>query len=118
MEIPLENAGNTEKQAKYQAEFAKLTALFDDVEPAQKDLVSGLIHDAAFLYAENWALRQTLEATGMIKVHPQHPEMQKPVEAARQYRQNVGAYAVIIKTLNGVLSKNEIEDDDDMGDYE
>lgn len=118
MERPFENAGMSEKQVKYRAEFNKLTEAFKDIEPQKRDLVSGLIQDAAFLYAENWALRQTLEVTGMIKCHPQHPEMQKPIESARQYRQNVGAYAVIIKTLNGVLSKNAIEESDDMEDYE
>jgi len=106
------------KNEIYTAERAKLLAIFAEVEPAKKQLVEGLIEDAAFLFAENWALRQTLSITGMVKVHPQYPEMQKPVEAARQYRQNSNSYAVIIKTLNGVLSKNPAGDEgDDLDEF-
>lgn len=106
------------KQQIYAAERAKLTAIFQEVEPAKRQLVEGLIEDAAFLFAENWELRQILQQTGMVKRHPQYPEMQKPVEAARQYRQNSNSYSVIIKTLNGVLSKNLIGDeDDDLDEY-
>ena len=101
------------KQPIYEAERAKLLAIFAEVETAKKQLVEGLIEDAAFLYAENWALRQGLQQTGMVKVHPQYPEIQKPVEAARQYRQNANSYAVVIKALNGVLSKNLLGDEED-----
>jgi hypothetical protein len=39
--------------------------------------------------------------------------------AAIQYLKNVNSYAVIIKTLNSILSKNEIDtEDDDMKDFE
>ena len=101
------------KQQIYAAERAKIRAIFAEVEPAKKQLVEGLIEDAAFLYAENWALRQGLQQTGMVKAHPQYPEMQKPVEAARQYRMGVNTYSVIIKALNGVLSKNLLGDEED-----
>ena len=101
------------KQQICAAELAKLTALFQEVEPAKRQLVEGLIEDAAFLFTENWELRQGLQQTGMVKVHPQHPEMQKPIEAARQYLRNANSYAVVIKTLNGVLSKNLLGDEED-----
>jgi hypothetical protein len=75
--------------------------------------VEGLIQDAAFLKAENFGLRQSLEKTGMIKIHPQYPDIQKPIESARQYLKNVNSYAVVIKTLNGVLNKSMIDSDED-----
>ena len=102
----------------YSTERTKLLAIFADVEPAKRQLVGGLIEDAAFLYAENWELRQGLAVTGMVKRHPQYPEMQRPIEAARQYRMNANSYAVVIKALNGVLSKNLIEqDEDELDEY-
>ena len=107
-----------DKQAAYSAELEKLRGIFADVEEPKRELVDGLMKDAAYFYAENKALRASLEQTGMIRVNPRNPAQQKPVEAARQYRQNSAAYAVIIKTLNGVLSKNEIEPDDDMEEFE
>jgi regulator of replication initiation timing len=106
------------KQDVYQKELAKLTEIFKDVEPSKRQLVEGLIEDTAFLYAESHDLRQSLGLTGMVKVHPQHPDIQKAVESARQYLKNVNSYAVIIKTLNGVLSKNMLEEDDELDEFE
>lgn len=106
------------KSDEYQKELVKLTEIFADVDISKRKLIEGLIEDAAFLKAENASLKESLGATGMVKIHPQHPELQKPVEAARQYLKNVNSYAVIIKTLNGVLSKNMIEDEDELGEFE
>ncbi len=106
------------KQEEYQKELIKLTEIFAEVEPAKTKLVQGLIEDAAFLKAENQELRDTIAITGMVKIHPDHPELQKPVEAARQYLKNVNSYAVVIKTLNGVLNKSAIEEDDELSEFE
>ncbi|MBO7747365.1 hypothetical protein I8J29_24575 [Paenibacillus sp. MWE-103] len=107
-----------EKNEVYSQERDKLLEIFADVDPSKSKLVSGLIDDAAFLSAENHVLRKALEITGMVKIHPKNPDLQKPVEAARQYLKNINSYAVIIKTLNGVLSKNETQDDDELEDFE
>jgi regulator of replication initiation timing len=106
------------KQAEYQKELAKLQEIFKEVEPSKTKLVEGLIEDAAFLKAENYALRQFISETGMIKVHPKHPDLQKPIEAAKQYLKNVNSYAVVIKTLNGVLNKGIIENEDELSEFE
>jgi hypothetical protein len=101
----------------FAAEYGKLTKLFESVEESKRKLVEGLINDAAFLCAENFELRKLLEKTGMVICRPQHPEQQRPIEAARQYRQNISSYAVIIKTLNGILSHDQQELDDDFDDF-
>ncbi|HBV97768.1 MAG: hypothetical protein JL50_02995 [Peptococcaceae bacterium BICA1-7] len=106
------------KAEVYQKELEKLTEIFEDVEPAKRKLVQGLIEDAAFLKAENFVLRQSIAVTGMVKVHPQHPEIQKPIEAAKHYLKNVNSYAVVIKTLNGVLNKSGIEEEDELSEFE
>lgn len=107
-----------EKQAVYESELKKLKNIFADVEPAKAQLVEGLIEDAAFLMAENHELRQIIERTGSVKIHPQYPDIQKPTEAAKQYLKNVNSYAVVIKTLNGILTKGIIEPEDDMSEFE
>ncbi len=114
----VENAQSIDKMAIYQGEYDKLTAIFTDVEESKRKLVDGLIKEAAFLYAENCILRKLLEATGTIKCHPEHPELQKQVPAAAQYLKNLNSYAVVIKTLNGILSKNLIDDIEDMSEFE
>jgi hypothetical protein len=40
-------------------------------------VADGLIQKAAFLHSMCRELEQTIEASGAIKVHPQHPELQK-----------------------------------------
>jgi regulator of replication initiation timing len=106
------------KSDLYNQELAKLTEIFKDVEVPKRQLVEGLIEDAAFLKAENDVLKQTIAKTGMVKIHPEYPELQKPTEAGKQYLRNINSYSVVIKTLNGVLSKNVLEDDDDLSDFE
>jgi regulator of replication initiation timing len=113
-----ENKPNFDKQAIYQSEYEKLTGVFADVEESKRKLVTGLIEEAAFLYSENCELRRLLKTTGTIKCHPDHPELQKTVPAAGQYLKNLNSYAVVIKTLNSVLSKNVIEDMEDMSEFE
>ena len=93
-------------------ERERLAELFDEVDPKKRELIQGLLDDAAFLAIENTKLKATMVETGMVKIHPVYHEIQKPVEAARQYRQNVNTYAVIIKTLNGVISKDAGGEDD------
>jgi len=106
------------KKEIFERELAKLIEIFQDVEPSRKKLVEGLVEDAAFLKAENFVLKQSINKTGMVKVHPTSPEIQKPIEAARQYLKNINSYAVVIKTLNGVLNKGLLEEDDELDEFE
>jgi regulator of replication initiation timing len=106
------------KMEIYKQELAKLTEIFQDIDVSKRKLVEGLIEDAAFLKAENSVLKEILIKTGMVKVHPDHPELQKSIEAAKQYLKNINSYSVVIKTLNGVLNKNLIEEEDDLSDFE
>lgn len=106
------------KKEIYQKELAKLTDIFQDVEEGKRKLVEGLIEDAAFLKAENVILKESIAKTGMVKIHPDQPDLQKPIETAKQYLKNINSYSVVIKTLNGVLNKTLMEDDDELSDFE
>lgn len=106
------------KEEAYNQEFNKLNEIFLDVDESNKKLVDGLIQDAAFLYAENYELKKILTITGMIKFHATDKSLQKPLPIAKEYRQNLNSYSVVIKTLSSVLQKKIEDDDDDMGDYE
>lgn len=106
------------KKAIYETEHKKLTEIFADVEESKRRLVEGLIEEACFLKSENHALKRNLEEIGMVNIHPTNKQLQKPVEAARQYLRNVNSYSVIIKTLNAVLSNNIIDEDDGLDEFE
>lgn len=113
------NESEFDKSAVFQAEYDKLQQIFKDVDEKKRQLVDGIINDAAFLYAENKALKRIISDSGTVCINPNNPVQQRPVPAATQYLKNANSYAVIIKTLNGVLSKNEIDpDDDSMGEFE
>lgn len=104
----------SDKNAIFQEETSRLREIFRKVEPEKYDLVDGLIQDAAFLKAENFELRRRMHETGMVEYHPTNRRLQRTSEAAKQYLKNVNSYAVIIKTLNGVLMKSAIEEDDEF----
>ncbi len=106
------------KSEVYIAELAKIQEIFKDVEETKRRLVEGLIEDAAFLRAENAVIKESLAKSGMVKAHPKHPEIQKSTEEAKQYLKNVNSYAVVIKTLNSVLSRNVIDDDGELDEFE
>ncbi len=103
--------------SEFQKEREKLAELFKDVDPAKAKLAEGLIEEAAFLRVQNQALREILVETGMVKIHPQHKAIQKPVETARQYLKNVNSYSVIVKTLNGILKKDALEEEDEFDTF-
>ncbi|WP_338841835.1 hypothetical protein [Paenibacillus glucanolyticus] len=105
------------KNEIYKREEAKLREIFKKVDPEKAELVDGLIQDAAFLKAENSELRSRMAETGMVEFHPTNPRLQRTVEAAKQYLKNVNSYSVIVKTLNGVLMKDVIEDDDEFDKF-
>ncbi|WP_416149494.1 hypothetical protein ACM26V_00395 [Salipaludibacillus sp. HK11] len=106
------------KRAVYEEELEKLTKIFEEVEDSKRKMVEGLIEDAAFLKSENKILKDSMADTGMVEINPKNPSRQRTVESAKQYLRNINSYSVVIKTLNGVLNKNTIEDEDDLSDYE
>ncbi|MFW6029149.1 MAG: hypothetical protein ACOCRO_02725 [Halanaerobiales bacterium] len=101
----------------YDQELEKLQKIFENVEETKADLVQGLISDAAFLKVENDFLKQSMRRTGMVKIHPDYPEMQKPTEAAKQYLKNANTYSTVIKTLNSILNKSVLEEDDAFDEF-
>lgn len=108
----------SKKNEIFKKEKEKLEKLFDDVNENKKQLVQGLIEDAAFLYAENQDLKEVLLEIGTIRFNPEDKRFQKTVPAAAQYLKNVNSYANVIKSLNSIFGKNVIDDDDDLDEYE
>ena len=101
------------KKEVVQKERVKLLDIFNDIDEKQKLLTESLIDDAAFLVGENFVLKQSLEKTGMVKMHPDHPDIQKTVPASAQYLKNLNAYTIVVKTLSTILNRQATNDDDD-----
>ena len=107
----------SEKSDKINRERERLLESFIDLDKDQKILIIGLIDEAAYLKIANEELRELLIITGTVKSHPDRPEIQKPIEAAKQYRQNVNSYAVVIKALSAVSGKNIAEGEDPLDEW-
>ncbi len=107
---------NRLEQIKQEKE--RLTELFSEVNEKKRNLAAGLIEQAAFLYVDNKALEKAMAGTGTVKIHPEDPTLQKVTEAGKQYLKNANTYAVTIKTLNGILSKDALEEDDGFDEFE
>ena len=65
-----------------------------------------------------WDLEQTINESGTIKVHPQHPELQKQVPAVKEYARLSESYANIVNKLNALRLKSTVEEDDGLDEYE
>lgn len=97
----------------YEDEKNKLTKLFENVEEDKRQLVQGLIEEAAFLYADNHNLKEKInQCGGSVRFNPNNPALQKRTEAAKQFLANVNTYATVISKLNGILQNNIVEDED------
>ena len=97
-----------------QKERERLAEIFTEAPAEIRKLAQGLIDDAAFLAVENRRLRDVIEQTGMVRIHPQHPEIQKTTEAAGQYLKNVNSHAVVIKALAGMARQVNGEGEDEL----
>jgi hypothetical protein len=107
-----------EKQNEYQKELTRWNELFAQTDDDTKKAANGLIQKAAFLHSMCWELEQAIEASGTIKIHPQHPELQKQVPAVKEYARLSESYANLVNKLNAIRLKNTIEEEDELDEYE
>lgn len=107
-----------DKQAEYQAELTKWTGLFAGTDPATQQAASGLIQKVAYLHSLCRELEGVIALSGAIKVHPEHPDIQKQVPAVKEYARLAESYANIVNRLNGLLGRNRPEEDDELEEFE
>lgn len=100
------------KNEVYKKELDKLNEIFKNVEESKRILVEGLIEETAYIKSELSEMREILSKTGMLKVHPSKPELQKQLPIANEYRRTANIYSLNLKALNSILSKNSVEEDD------
>lgn|SRR5690554_5287667 len=109
---------NMSKTEEYQKELDMWNGLFTETDPATQKAAEGLIQKAAYLHSLCWELEQIINISGAIKVHPQHPDIQKQVPAVKEYARLAESYANIVNKLNGLRTKNVIDDDDELSEFE
>ena len=102
----------------YETEHSRWVALFNKADESMQKAATGLIERAAYLHSLCSDLEAAIGKSGAIKVHPEHPEIQKQVPAVKEYARLSEAYANIVNKLNGLLAKNQVDDDDGLGEFE
>jgi hypothetical protein len=99
-------------------EYARIKALFDGVDEKQLALIDGSIIEAARLRCELDRLHEIVKVTGLVKVHPDNPGMQKELPVSKMITKVRANYLSYIAKLSGVLGKDVGEEDDDLGEFE
>ena len=101
--------------AKTQKEYERLSALFKDVDPAKTQLVDELLRKAAFLKVELDELQAQVKRRGAIEYSSKGNSRQ--TLCYKTFLTSLGVYQTIIKTLNSIMGKNAIDEDDEFDEF-
>lgn len=93
-------------------EYERLRSLFSSVDETKTKLVDNLIQQAAFMKVELGILQEQIRKHGAVQVS--NKGAQRQTEAAKYYTKLVNSYGTVIKTLNSIMGKNIIDEDDEF----
>lgn len=99
-------------------EYERIRELFSGVDEKQLELADGAIWECARLRIELNDLHKIIEESGLIKVHPKNPTMQKELPVSKLVVKARANYLNYIAKLSNILGKEIEEDDDELSDYE
>lgn len=99
-------------------EYERIKELFSGVDEKQLELADGAIWECARLRIELNDLHEIIEESGLIKVHPKNPTMQKELPVSKLVVKARANYLNYIAKLSNILGKEIEEDDDELSDYE
>ena len=98
-----------------QVEYERLRSLFSSVDETKTKLVDNLIEQAAFMKIELGILQDQIRKHGAIQIS--NKGAQRQTEAAKYYTKLVNSYGTVIKTLNSIMGKNIIDEDDEFDKF-
>ena len=96
-------------------EYERLRSLFSSVDPTKAELVDNLINEAAFMRVQLENLQQQIRKYGAVQISSKGTQRQ--TEAAKFYTKLVNSYGTVIKTLNSIMGKNMIDDNDEFDEF-
>ena len=96
-------------------EYERLKSLFKDVDEKKSELVDELLKKAAFLKDQLDELESEINMEGAILHFSDGTSKQSP--AYKTFLSSVGAYQSIIKTLNGIMGSDVIDEDNEFDDF-
>ncbi|MFA7076225.1 MAG: hypothetical protein WC152_06100 [Candidatus Izemoplasmatales bacterium] len=103
------------KNVNIKIEYERLRSLFSSVDETKTKLVDNLIEQAAFMKIELGILQDQIRKHGAIQIS--NKGAQRQTEAAKYYTKLVNSYGTVIKTLNSIMGKNIIDEDDEFDKF-
>lgn len=98
-----------------QIEYERLRSLFSSVDPTKAELVDNLLNEAAFMKVQLSNLQEQIKKYGAVQISSKGTQRQ--TEAAKYYTKLVNSYGNVIKTLNTIMGKNMIDDNDEFDEF-
>lgn len=96
-------------------EYERLLSLFSSVDETKTELVDNLIQQAAFMKVELGILQNQIRKHGAVQVSTKGAQRQ--TDAAKYYTKLINSYGTVIKTLNSIMGKNIIDEDDEFDKF-
>lgn len=96
-------------------EYIRLKKLFDAVDPAKAELVDELLKKASFLKVELDRLEEQVKKYGSVQTSTKGN--QRVSVCYKTYLSSINTYQTIIRTLNSIMGKNIIDEDDEFDDF-
>ena len=100
-----------------QAEIDRLMKQFSGAEPAAVEILFALIEQAAQETIYLRRLNGIAGKTGLVKIHPDHLEIQKTLPISNEIARHSAALTNILDKLMKHLGGNEDEEEDGLDDY-
>lgn len=104
---------------KVQQEHERLVNLFKEQNADENKLLTydRLILECARATIQLDGLSEIAEKTGLVKVHPDYPDLQKPLPVATELTKVRASLTNMLTKLDRMLGTNVTEDFDDLEEF-
>ena len=106
------------KFLEVEKEYERIKGLFQESNENQLQLIDGARWEAARLRVVLIDLNKIIKKSGLIKVHPDNPGMQKELPVSKLVVKVRANYLNYIAKLSNLLGENIEDDEDDLNEYE
>lgn len=96
-----------------QQEYDRLKALFNGSDEKKLQAIDGAIREAAILRIQLRSLNQMAKQSGLVKIHPKNPMLQKELPIARMITRVSSNYLSYTTRIANALGKSLPDDGDD-----
>lgn len=96
----------------------EIIAKFAGADESKLGALAPLIEQAAYEQLFLRRLNEQAAATGLVKIHPEHPDRQRSLPVSKEIAKHAATLTNIMDKLMKHLMVDGDEEDDGLGDYE